>query len=415
MKDKSCAAPAACAAAVAIMLNGAVSHAEPTAPAASPEQLRWDQPIRCLRGPKGRQLFVQCDVDRKRCLFHDGCIPGTSGARCERMERLAGCGAWQNDELTYQELRKRGMRFEAARAESPPGWTRDERGRVFQTEFDMNRRGWLGARYRPSYGPQDRYEVGRVGFETGLRAEWLSDDTRTRHRVHLLEGELTINPLGARALLLRYDTSRESGEPLLRITTFWPPERHDLYMNLGWFAEAGGLEFRPRSSQDETLLRFVGAGLTWDLWHSLELDSYARLRVGAAFEDLYLDRDDLNHRLALTPLAWLESDVLFDPAGLHRLTVRSGIEPPLIWLDDEHALPSFRVRFLNEAAYELVVVAINDQPLSLRIAASGGYRSDLDGEASGWELGGAAGLRVNFWAPAPDPDDRQRVQELRGP
>jgi hypothetical protein len=50
-------------------------------------------------------------------------------------------------------------------------------------------------------------------------------------------------------------------------------------------------------------------------------------------------------------------------------------------------------------AYERVLVAINDQPLSLRLSLSGLARDDLAGGARNVELGGTAGLRFSFWAP----------------
>lgn len=393
---------------------GSAAAERPSLPAPYERQLSWDQPVVCLAGADGKQWSVQCDWAAKLCLYHDGCFPGTSGKRCKPLQRVKSCSAPADHPHSYRQLIRGGVQFVPARAEAPPGWQRDEQGRVFQTEFDMNRRLWLGASYRPSYGPHDHYQVGRVAFETGLRAEWLTTDTRTRHRLHVLDGELTVHPLGARATLVRYDTSRESGRPLLRLTTFWPPERHDLYLNLGWFAEAGGIELRPRASDDETFLRFAAAGLTWDLWHSSDLSDYVRLRLGSAFDDLYLDRDDVAHRLAITPLARVESDVLFDAAGLHRLTVGTGVETPVVWLEDEEALPTVRVRFAGQAAYELVVVAINDQPLSLRLAVEGGYRDDLLPELTGWELSGGAGVRVNFWAPAPDVAAQRRIAQVRG-
>jgi len=384
------------------------------AQADSDAQLRWDRPVLCLSDPKGTRLYAQCNLDSKVCLFHDGCMPGTSGKKCVALDRLKGCSDLGSGAEIYERLVKQGVRFERARAEAPPGWERDELGRVFQTQFDMNRRLWLGASWHAAYGPQDRYELGTVAFDTGLRAEWLSDDTRTLHRLHVLNGELSINPLSAKGTLLRYDGSRESEIPLFRLTTFWPPERHDAYLNMGWFAEIGTVELRPRGSAHETTLRFAAAGPTWDFWHSANMTSFVRFRLGAAFDDLLRYEDELTHNPAFTPVSALEADVLFDDAGLHRLTVSSGFELPLVW-DGVGTDPDVRFRFLNEAAYELVLIAINDQPLSMRFAVGGGYRDDLLEAASGWELTGSAGLRFSFWAPAPSADDAKRISEVRTP
>ncbi len=405
----------AMAAWAALGLVARSAHGQHEPPATEPDrpQLRWDEPIQCLTNRSGQTIHAQCDDDRKVCLFHDGCFPGTSAARCRKLRKLKPC---TSADQSYDQLVAKGMRFVRASAEAPPGWERDERGRVFQTHFDMNRRIWLGARWLPTVGPSDeRREIGRVGFETGLRAELLSEDTRTRHRFRALEGEVTLNPLTVDATLFRYDSSRQLEHPLVRLTTFWPPERHDLYLNVGWWNEVMSVRFRPRASQDETHLRFAAAGLTTDLWHSADLADYLRLRAGMAFEDLYLGRDDIDHRLAMTPLAHLESDVIFDPQGMHRLTVATGYEAPLVWHDDGRSLPAFRHRFLNALAYELMVLAVNDQPLTVRASAQGGYRTDLVEEANGWEIASGLGLRMNLWAPAPDPEDQARIRRLRGP
>lgn len=399
----------------------AVAGSAPTASSAPREQipepneaqLDWEQPIGCLPQPQGGVLYAQCDHARKICLYHDGCLTGTSGPGCVGLERTKGCTAPPEPQVTQALLEARGYRFVRARAEAPNGWMRDERGRVFQVEFDMNRRIWLGARWLPGVGQGGRQELGRAGLELGLRAETLSDDTRLRHRFHVLNGELTLNPLAVDAMLLRYDASKESEHPLMRVTTFWPPARHDLFMNIGPWVDLLGVELRPRGSEDETHLRFAGAGLVWDLWHAPELTSFARLRLGAAAEDLYVDRPEVGHRLALTPVAHLETDVMLGRAGMHRVTVAAGYEPPLVWDKPGEAAPEARHRFRGEAAYELIVLAINDQPVTVRMAAEGGYRTDVE-QGAGWDLRGGLGLRFNLWAPGPPGGLREQIREARG-
>ena len=114
--------------------------------------------------------------------------------------------------------------------------------------------------------------------------------------------------------------------------------------------------------------------------------------------------------MALTPLAGLEAEFVFDDAGLHRLSVASGYEAPLVFRDGTRSAPTFSHRFLSSAAYEMILIAINDQPISLRLGVDGGYRNDVVAAHAGWEVRGVAGLRINFWAPAPDADDKRRIQ-----
>ena len=392
-----------------VQAGAAVAQDESTE---EPKALDWNRPVWCLFDGKGSALFAQCDAKTKVCLFHRGCFGGTQDERCRPLDRLKTCEEPEPDHR-FEALVERGMTFVPAIAEAPPGWTRDASGRVFQTEFDMNRRVWLGGRWAPSYAPRGREQLGRATIETGIRADVLSHDTRSRYRLRALVGEIALNPLSVDAMLLRFDTSHESETPFVRLTTFWPePQRHDLYLNVGWWTDVMGVEHRPRDSVDETHLRFVAAGPTLDLWHSADLASFFRLRMGGAFDDLYLRNSDAGHRLALTPLGALEADILFDDGGMHRLTAASGYQAPVVW-ETETSSPQLVHRFINNLAYEVIVLAINDQPVTFRLSAEGGYRSDVLAQAAGWEIGGGAGLRINFWAPPPSQDDRERIQEGR--
>ena len=62
-----------------------------------------------------------------------------------------------------------------------------------------------------------------------------------------------------------------------------------------------------------------------------------------------------------------------------------------------------------EGAWEAILIAINDQPVSLRIAGQAGLRNDAGvamtpgattaGTTSGWEWKTTAALRVSFFSP----------------
>jgi hypothetical protein len=49
--------------------------------------------------------------------------------------------------------------------------------------------------------------------------------------------------------------------------------------------------------------------------------------------------------------------------------------------------------------YELILLAINDQPLSAMAEVRTAYRNDRVGSPDGWDLSGVVGLRFSFWAP----------------
>lgn len=373
-------------------------------------QLDWDEPVWCLDDDEGVTFHLQCDD--KRCLYHDACLQ-PRGKVCRPMERILSCSV-APEGTTLASLKQKGRTMEPARGEAPPGWSRDGNGRVFQTEFDMNNRVWLGGRWSPVFASGDGRHVGRAAFEAGIHAELLSDDTRVRHRFRALEGEVRLNPLGVDVTAFHYDTSHESELPLTRVTTFWPrPRRHDVYLNIGWWVDSVGLQHRPRNSHHETYLRFIATGSSLDLWHDLAMSSFVRVRTGAAMDDLMLTREGIHHRVALTPISALEAEVLLGDAGQHRVTLETAYEAPIVWRDGANAKPSWTHRFDAELAYEVIAIAINDQPISLRLDGGGGYRNDVESAYSGWELRGGVGARVNFWAPAPSVSDAKRLHEMR--
>lgn len=282
----------------------------------------------------------------------------------------------------------------------PPGYLRDAGGRLMQVEFDMNRRFWLGGGWAPVFSQHGGRNLQRGLLEIGARSDVVSPDGRWRGRFRLLEGEAMLAPIEARGVALRYDESRESETPFVRISTFWPqPVRHDVYLNVGFWGEALGAELRPRGSEDEGSVRFVGMGGTWDVWHDRELEDYLRVRVGGAVDDrLASFADDDPGGVALTPLARIEADVIVDHAGHHRVSGDVGVEVPVFVEQD--VARRVRRRLSASLGYELVFLAINDQPLSLRLTGTGGYRDDLARTAlHGWDVGGLASMRINLWVP----------------
>lgn len=370
-------------------------------------RMLWDREVWCLIDNDGRGIRAQCSdpsEDGERvCLWSSDCVKGTRGSRCQPLERVNQCRLpGRRQHLTYEGLRGAGFRFVEAIAEAPPGWMRDARGRVFQYNFDLNRRVWIGTRWHYSHRAPDSDELGRIALSSGLRAEVLSSSMRWRYRYHAMLADVYLNPLQVTGTLLRVDTSHESNTPLFRITTFWPdPERHDTYLNLGWWGELGSIEHSPRGSAQDTMIRIAAGGATLDLWHNPDLSSFVRLRSGVGIDELVLrGPEEVQGRVAITPMVYAEGDTTFDRDGFHHLTVGSGFEAPFIMRDGEDPLATYR--FKNEVAYEVIMLAINDQPLTLRATVGGGYRDDVLSSASGWEVNAGIGLRISLWAPARD-------------
>ena len=56
-------------------------------------------------------------------------------------------------------------------------------------------------------------------------------------------------------------------------------------------------------------------------------------------------------------------------------------------------------RFKANLQYEQIILAINDQPLSLTLAGGGQKRNDLPGVPDTWAFVFDVGLRFSLWAP----------------
>jgi hypothetical protein len=56
-------------------------------------------------------------------------------------------------------------------------------------------------------------------------------------------------------------------------------------------------------------------------------------------------------------------------------------------------------RMRAKLQYEQIILAINDQPISLNFSAGGEKRNDIPGVPDQWAFVVDAGLRFSLWAP----------------
>src|SRR5690606_13749902 len=114
---------------------------------------------------------------------------------------------------------------------------------VFQVTFDLLQRFHIGVGWEPQgkLGREDRGDeaiLDRVRLEMGLVASVPDRHERTRHHFRVLEGSIVLDDLTTRGLLFAYDWSHRARRPFLRTTDFFgEPERHDLYMDVGFGVE----------------------------------------------------------------------------------------------------------------------------------------------------------------------------------
>jgi hypothetical protein len=364
-----------------------------------------DRAVHCYRDASGLSWRIQCNAATKICLYAPNEELDASGRRGKPLERAKPCPIFEKQALDRPTLEAEGFSFIPGRADAPHGWTRDNRGRVFQVNFDLKRRLYLGASYAPSkrirgltMHKRSSADFGLFVFET-----YGGKGTPNRHRVRLVEGEVFLEPFSAEIVMAHYDLSRRFLEPLLRFTTFLgPPSRHDLHLNIGLWAEAGHLEVHHADAARSSLWRFGTCQATLDLWQSPRLDSFARVRTGVGVERLYTRPTTLEERLAITPSSAFEIDWVVDRKGFHNLRAEVSYETPQ-YLEPRPLVGRSAKRVRARLRYETILVAINDQPLTLRFDAGTEKRNDIPGVPYDWAFVANAGLRFSLWAPPRPP------------
>lgn len=353
-----------------------------------------DQPAQCAKDAEGKVWRLQCNHATKVCLYAADDEIDSSGRRTKHLDRASACSL--DVPFERAKLEASGYTIRPGRADAPYGWTRDDRGRVFQINFDLKRRLYIGAAYSPRKVLENPLQSKRTSLDFGLLVFETTTDP-VRHRLRLVEGEVHLEPFTAELVVAHYDASRRFLDPLLRITTFaGTPRRHDLHLNLGMWTELGGLEIHKTPAGHSQLWKHANAQVTLDLWQSAKLDSFARVRTGLALEGQRTDAD--GYRSALTAGSAFELDCVLDRDGFHNLRLELAHELPRYFVPLERTGKLAR-RMHARLQYEAIVLAINDQPLTLKLAAGGERRDDIPGIPDQWAFVADAGLRFSLWAP----------------
>ncbi|HUS27157.1 MAG TPA: hypothetical protein VMZ53_01575 [Kofleriaceae bacterium] len=357
-----------------------------------------EQPVVCARDTEGKIWRIQCNAKTKVCLYAANEELSVDGDRVKTLERVRECDT--SVIFDRPKLEAEGFTMLPGRADAPWGWMRDERGRVFQINFDLRRRLYFGVGWSPQKildNLSDPTETRRSKMDFGLFV-FEHNDGRNRHRIRLLEGEVRVEPFSAEVVVAHYDMSRRFFDPLLRITTFvGEPQRHDLHLNLGLWTEAGGLEIHPTPFGHSSIWKHATAEGTLDLWQSAHMESFARLRTGFGLEGQKTDGQE--YRSALTAASAFELDWVVDPAGFHNIKLEIAHEMPRYFVPVTSKGQRLAQRSRARLSYEAIILAINDQPLTFQLAAGGEKRNDIMGVPDRWAFVMDAGLRFSLWAP----------------
>ena len=360
-----------------------------------------DRPVFCVHDKQGEVWRIQCDPATKTCVYAHNQELSSAGVPSKPLERARACDV--DSGFDRAQFEAAGYAMVPGRADAPYGWTRDERGRVFQINFDLRRRLYFGAAYTPQKILDNPLDNTRTSADFGLLVfDHLSDgETPTRHRIRLVEGSVHVEPFSAELTVAHYDVSRRFLDPLLRITTFvGRPQRHDLHLNLGMWTEAGGLEIKPAAGGHSSIWKHASAQATLDLWQSANLDSFVRVRTGVGIEGQFTDAT--GYRSAIVPGSAFEIDTVLDDDGFHNLKFEFVHDSPRYFIPLQNG-QHFALRMRAKLQYEAIVLAINDQPLTFKVAVGGEKRNDIFGVPDQWAFVMDAGLRFSLWAPPRDP------------
>ncbi len=367
---------------------------EPGAPA-----LRWNVPARCLERPSAAWR-AQCDSPGRRCVAAPDAELGPGGEPRGPLERAPAC---EQPALKESDLLRQGWTIVPGLAETPPGWRRDERQRVMQVNFDLNRRLWLGGGW--ALGSAPWAGTGQVG--AGLRVdtpfEW--GNARALARFRLAEGWSATDGTAAEIVAATVDASRAYPSPLLRITTFiGKPRRFDPPLYFGLWGEAARFEtLETRSGRRFSRSEALAAAFTLDLWRSADLESFVRFRGGGGYETA----SGWAGGESWVPLGAIEADLTLDQGGFHHLRALGQYEavlgtktPEILAGSSTAPLARDRERWTARAEYEVIILAVNDQPLSLVLDLRAQKRDDVPDFPTGWLTQGVASLRFSLWVPS---------------
>ncbi len=355
-----------------------------------------DRVVHCASDKEGTLWRLQCDPATKTCLYAPNAELDSEGNRAKPLERARDCEI----DLPFDraKLEADGYVMIPGLPDAPWGWMRDDRGRVFQVNFDLRKRLYFGVGYTPRKILENPLQSTRASIDFGLFSyDHHERGGNTRHRLRFVEGEVHLEPFSAELVVAHYDMSRRFTNPLLRITTFvGTPSRHDLHLNVGMWTEVGGLEVHKTPLGHSQLWKHAAVHVTFDLWQSADLSSFARVRTGMALEGQHTDVT--GYRSALTAGSAFELDWVLDREGFHNMRLEIGHDLPRYFVPLEYT-GKLAQRFRAKLQYEAIVLAINDQPLTLKLAAGGEKRDDVPGVPYQWAFVMDAGLRFSLWAP----------------
>lgn len=365
--------------------------------------LSYDRPVTCYDLANGKSVRVQCTADAKgaqTCLSAPNEMQGTG----DPLERVLPCEHLTDAE--YRTLQKRA-KIVSAIAEAPVGYERGKQGRAYQVKFDLLNRFYVGVGWAPTLQSKHGFEIpagfpfARGSAELGIVLSVLSPRNRSRHDVRIAEGTAMFADLEVSGTLFAYDYQHEHRRPAFWLSTFFgEPEVHPVLPRMGWGFRILSVLDRQPSYQNALDMEFGEIHIAYNPWQSNDMYSNVRLEIGGNVGAHWSDRHRVSGKTGnylLGPTFAAKSRISLGKGGLHFMFTDLQLQRPTV-VSGEYGGKTIN-RLSGSLAYEGVLIAINDQPISLRLATQGRTQNDFQRDVRAVELRFLAGLRMSFGAP----------------
>jgi len=289
-----------------------------------------------------------------------------------------------------------------ATAAPPPGATfaADERGRRFRVAFDPGHRWLVGGSWSASVGGHGRSEQGMGRIEARLLHRHLlgfpEEDVAWKMyqeilSVRLWEGGAPERPL-VRLLAYRGTFVRWMKSGFVTIPSS-PPKRIPFPLSIGVEVAAGELRTLPESVLAAEI-GVVRSEVLFDFWRSRSMGSFAQVGMGPSY-DLWLlcpEAGDVGLAHVVAPFSLATASFHHEWwGGKQAVDVRTAFA----WAWSSAA--GFGPRASASAEYEVVLLAVNDHPVSLFAEAEYHFEGLLQERDPGrHDLRTALGVRLGW-------------------
>lgn len=283
---------------------------------------------------------------------------------------------------------------EVAADEVPQGYSQDEQGRLFQTSFDLYRRYHIGVYDMLQFGDGSVMPDHSIVIDAGGVFDYYDRTSSSRHRHRFLEGRLMLAPFEIDARLYGYDFSRSAEEAPIWISTFiGEPRRFDVPIQLGFGGSLGRIHFRRGELGHLLLIDIAEAHLNWEFYQGPGLENYLLLSTGAGVGLRHPQgRDHLE--LYAFPEIGLKAALTPDRSGLTQI----GLQGRLRW-GWEPATSEVWTTGMASLSAERIIIAINDQPISLYLAPQVRFGEVENVGIEGVDFRVMAGARLSLFVP----------------